>query len=339
MSAPIELAVAELPALPPPVAYLAAAQAAMPGYTDVQRAIAAVQRQLIRPPAGMALYPDVAALAATAAAGEPLPADLAERVLAADRAKLAEETRRLWTQNVIGRLTAELQNVRTRELDAGLRFLDGELRELLGHAAAALAVVGSVRGAEDALRAPAEQREGFLRLADLTGRLARLRTAQRQLMRDTLDYMSDTDENTRTLLRYAGTVANLAEVLPDWQEVARSGGRRPMPQGNPDPDPDLYRLTPWRLDPGTREPLVPVIDVDHLVWLVESPAVPWVPTAAEARLATDVLLQSTKPRLSEQEQVQHDRAAMRMDEAVEAHARNWNLREQAGYRPDGTPIH
>jgi hypothetical protein len=311
-----------LPDLPPFVAYGIEARRVMPGYRDTAAAIDRVRRQRIEAPGPVALYPDVAVLAAAAVAGEPLPPDLGEQVLAADRAKAAHEAFRLSSEQVVNHLTAELQQVVIAQLDAGLRFLDGELRIILAAAAAALDVAGVVRSPEEALRAPEEQREAFLQIDELTRRLGLLRDAQRQVMLDSLDFMSDGAHNTNELLRLAGVVANLAEVVPDWQEAARAGHQ--------------VRL-PWQ-PTSPQSPLIPVVDREHLVWLVESPAVPWVPTVREARLVVDRLMNPEPPPSTDAEKRATARIEREFDELLRVHAMRWSYSEQAGYRPDGAPI-
>jgi hypothetical protein len=61
--------------------------------------------------------------------------------------------------------------------------------------------------------------------------------------------------------------------------------------GTADPNDDRFGITPWR-PVGRHDPLVPIVDLDHLVWLVESAAIPWVPTVNEAQLVLDALLKS-----------------------------------------------
>lgn len=328
---------AVLTELPPFVAYGIEARRVMPGYVEATAAIDRVRRQMHQSAVLPPRYPDVAVLAEAAVTGEPVPADLGDQVLAADHAKAVQDARRAWTQRVIDHLQAELQQISISQLDAGLRFLDTELQTILAAAAAALDVAGTLSTADQALRAPDDQREAFLQIDELTRRLVLLRDAQRDLMISTLDYMSDGAGNTDGLLRYAGTVANLAEVLPDWRQAQKNGGRAPvLLQGNTDPDDPRLRLTPWR---PQGDPLVPVVDREHLVWLVESPAIPWVPTVAEARLVTDRLLTPTIPPRTNQEKADAARAERKFDELLAMHARAWSFSEHAGYRPDGYPIH
>ena len=294
---------AGLQPLPPWVVYLAAARDAMPGYAETEEAARRVRRQVMIPaPGGMAPYPDIGALAQAAVTGESVPADLGEQVLAADRAKAAEEARRLWTASVADRLEAELHNLAALEVDHALRFLDVELQGILLAARAALHVAGGIQTPEAALRAGDDQREAFVQIDELTRRLADLREAQRQVMAAALDYGSEAYVNADHLLRYAGTVANLAEVVPDWRELQRSTGGHPAgwtPVARP--------TAPW-LPMGDQNPLVPEINRDHLVWLVESAAVPWVPTIQQARTATELLLKP-ETNWTEQDQKRHDRLA------------------------------
>jgi hypothetical protein len=296
----------------PPIEYLSAARAAIPGYAETERAARKVRRQVISPPTDVAQYPNVDALAAAAIAGEPVPADVGEQVWAADRAKEVERLRRLWTEQVAVRLDSELHTVVLHHADAGLAFLDGELGKILAAASGALQVAAGVRTADDALRASDDQRRAFVHLDEFTRRLERLRFAQRELMREALDYMSDGAGNTDRLLSCAGTVANLAEVCPAWNE-AGIRGRTPDPLTGAVAD--TSRVTPWRSVSPDR-PLVPVVDLDHLIWLAEGPGVAWVPTIEEARLATDALLASVSTQQTEDEKKRQERLGRQLDALV-----------------------
>gem|GEM_PF-6543588 len=144
-------------------------------------------------------------------------------------------------------------------------------------------------------------------------------------------------EAARSLLRYAGEVANLAEVLPNWQDIQRRKPNGSLVVGYRTGSP--YVEPPWRYDRDD-EPLIPSVDRDYLTWLCESGAQPRVLTVKEMQ---DVVAALLRPRLDEdaqrrlKAQRRHEEAAARVEVEVRSHRQHAEDQAAAHSRYGGTP--
>lgn len=242
------------------------AAAAIPGLRELVERLDTLKAPL--PTAGLETPADIHdAAVAAAVAGEPV-----DYIAAAERALAAEQTVRVaqGAHNLRAFVRTQLENraemLIEHGVDDALAALADSLDELLDQARAAVADLGGVRTAQDALRAGEQQLAAFSTLDRLASRYGGIRQAQR---------------------RFTGTVWEQESVGATLVAYGELRGRDNLwathgPSGRPTNEAPPWPHNPTRVWDGL------TANVDTLIWLVtDERADPWLPSIDELHGETE----------------------------------------------------
>lgn len=224
-------------------------------------------------------------ISAALAAGEDPPADVGDRLAAAevaDRGRALEgdllgsvsSITRAGARGLAGKLRHDREQLVARHTEPALAVLDADLRDVLDAVSAADATLGGITTAQGAVDAAVAGDMGpTAAWRDLTALIAQyddIRAAQLSLYSDALG--GRRQEAAALMYSGAATIANCAEVDPEWE--ARLGA---APTAGPPPGPahatSLADKAWW-----------PTTDRSaYLRWLAAGPPEPWVPPVAAAQ--------------------------------------------------------
>lgn len=212
-------------------------------------------------------------------AGEPIPDDLGQRLLDADRAGDAHRAaiealgwkRARTGTGLLGELINERAELVRTHLDTAFSVLRDELDEIITAVADIDRALGRVRSAEDVVRAP-QHLDAWHALSTLVDRYHELRVAQADFYMNHSGTYAPSD-----LMVNAGCVKNILALDAGWLNRTRSDPSR-MRAGIsavwPSPVHRDEMSSPWCWPTNDRPA--------YLRWLATSDAEPWLPTPDQA---------------------------------------------------------
>lgn len=242
------------------------AHAAIPGYNDAQRALAALSAH--RKAAGAAQtapVPDLRAeVIGALLAGDPVPADLGARAYETQLSAASDRA----AADVLYGVESTLKNRAAAAVrsgaDDGLRALKPLLASVVERARALAPRVARAPSAEAAVVADPATLAAYQQFGGCLSEYQAIRAAQRAVTGRSDECIGVTPIGE--LLRVSGEISNLDQVHPDWRPDTNSQRLTEPPWPDYTPS-DLLRVQHTRA---------------YLLWLVSHPvAEPWVPTRSE----------------------------------------------------------
>lgn len=167
-----------------------------------------------------------AGIARDLAGGADYPDDLLDQAAAEISRRENHQLAFTTAQEVVTRLQDQLDTERRRCVETPLAYLRDQLGRLLDEAARAIAQAGPVTGDAEALRAPAEQRDAYLKMTDLHATYNNLRKAQEHV------YRAEISIPDWRNLRHVAEIHDPTDKAGAWLELSvnERESKRPWPE-------------------------------------------------------------------------------------------------------------